>query len=70
MCVHRGASVRPERHTLSFGQNKHGHNNSALYVTLPFEFKGTVSRDFLPQTTPPGPIRHVLGPFRFYLPIG
>jgi len=28
-CVHRGASARQERHTLSLGRNKHGHNNSA-----------------------------------------
>ena len=28
-CVHRGASARWERHTLSLGRNKHEHNNSA-----------------------------------------
>jgi len=28
-CAHRGASARWECHTLSLGQNKHGHNNSA-----------------------------------------
>ena len=33
-CTHRGASVRRERHTLSLGQNKHGHNNSALTVLI------------------------------------
>ena len=31
--MHPGASVRRERHTLSLGWNKHGHNNSA-----PFSF--------------------------------
>ena len=33
--AHRGASARRERHTLSLGRNKHGHNNSApiyMYV--------------------------------------
>ena len=29
-CAHRGASARREGHKLSLGQNKHGHNNSAL----------------------------------------
>jgi len=28
-CTHRGASAHRERHTLSLGRNKHGHNNSA-----------------------------------------
>jgi len=28
-CAHRGPSARRERHTLSLGRNKHGHNNSA-----------------------------------------
>ena len=28
-CAHHGASASRERHTLSLGQNKHGHNNSA-----------------------------------------
>ena len=28
-CVHRGTSRCKERHTLSLGRNKHGHNNSA-----------------------------------------
>ena len=37
--------------------------------------KGTVSQDFLysvffPQTAPPGPIRDVLGPFKFFLLLG
>ena len=31
-CAHRSASARREPHTLSLGQNKHGHNNSAPYV--------------------------------------
>ena len=29
--MHRGASARRERHTLSLGRNKHGHNNNAPY---------------------------------------
>ena len=28
-CAHRGKSVGREPHTMSLGQNKHGHNNSA-----------------------------------------
>ena len=28
-CAHRGAAICRERHTLSLGRNKHGHNNSA-----------------------------------------
>ena len=31
-CVHQGTSMRRERHTLSLGRNKHGHNNSAPYI--------------------------------------
>ena len=33
-CAYRGASARQERHTLSLGRNKHGHNNSAPWLRL------------------------------------
>ena len=40
-CAHRGTSACREHHRLSFGQNKHGHNNSAppktLLILLPLE---------------------------------
>ena len=33
-CTHQGTSARWERHRLSLGQNKHGHDNSAPILTL------------------------------------
>ena len=42
-CAHQGASARQERHTLSLGRNKHGHNDSA-----PIRYK------FVAEETPGG----------------
>ena len=32
-CAHRGTPAHRERHTLSLGQKKHGHNNSAPSIS-------------------------------------
>ena len=38
-CAHQGALAHRERHTLSLGRNKHGHNNSApLFYLLALRF--------------------------------
>jgi len=36
--AHRGATARQERHTLSLGRNKHGHNNSAPIFCVMFAY--------------------------------
>ena len=53
-CPHRGASARWEHHTLSHGQNKHGHNNSAPSYRYMSMYIHMVSRG---RTRPWFPIR-------------
>jgi len=53
-CMHRGASARRERHMLSLGRNKHGHNNSAPYWEVKREReRGVPSRGLGAQTCSP-----------------